>query len=110
MGHYLLSRLHELLNLPMVGDVRGLGLLAGVEFVKNKTDKTPFDPSLGVNAKVIAGAFDNGLIIYPGSGGTNGVEGDHVLIAPPFIIEKEEIDEMVDILAESIEKTVRQIP
>lgn len=109
MGDSLLEKLQPLMDLPMVGDVRGLGLFAGVEFVRDKDAKTPFDPSAQVSAKVTATAFDKGLIIYPGSGGADGVHGDHVLLAPPFTITEAEIDELVDVLRQSIEEVGRQV-
>jgi len=109
MGEYLLKKLQPLMDLPMVGDIRGLGLFAGVEFVRDKKAKTPFDPSAQVSAKVTDTAFDKGLIVYPGSGGADGVHGDHVLLAPPFIITEAEIDELVDILTRSIQEVSRHV-
>jgi len=103
MGQYLLERLKSLLDLEIVGDVRGLGLFAGVELVKDKSTKVPFDPELKVNAQVAAEAFKRGLITYPGGGGADGINGDHILLAPPFIITESQIDELVRILEEAIE-------
>lgn len=102
MGEYLLGRLTELLDLDTVGDVRGLGLLCAVELVKDKRTKETFDPQQKINARVSAEAFRRGLVIYPGGGGADGINGDHILLAPPFIITEAQIDEMVDILRESI--------
>jgi adenosylmethionine-8-amino-7-oxononanoate aminotransferase len=109
MGEYLFEALQSLGELPMVGDIRGLGLFAGIEVVRDKAAKTPFDPSLKVNARLAARAFDNGLIVYPGSGGADGVHGDHVLLAPPFIIGREQIDQLVGILKQSIEEVSREL-
>jgi len=103
MGEYLLERLKDLLGLEIVGDVRGLGLFAGVELVKDKSSKGTFDPELKVNAQVAAEAFKRGLITYPGGGGADGINGDHILLAPPFIITESQIDELVRILEEAIE-------
>ena len=102
MGAYLLEKLKVLERHPIVGDVRGLGLFAGVEFVKNKETKEPFDSGLKVNTLIGNRAFQKGLISYPGGGGADGVHGDHIVIAPPFIITEEQIDEIVKILDESI--------
>lgn len=102
MGAYLLKKLQDLYGHPIVGDVRGLGLMAGVEFVKNPKTKEPFDPKLKLNALIGSRAFDKGLITYPGGGGADGVRGDHILLAPPFIISKEQIDQLVGILDEAI--------
>ena len=102
MGEYLLEKLQILYRHAIVGDVRGLGLFAGVEFVKNRESKEPFDVKLKVNALIGARAFDKGLITYPGGGGADGIRGDHSLLAPPFTITEAQIDEMVTILDESI--------
>jgi adenosylmethionine-8-amino-7-oxononanoate aminotransferase len=107
MGEYLLGRLQGLFHLEMVGDVRGMGLFAGVELVKDKSTKATFDPKLKVNVQVAAEAVERGLITYPGGGGADGINGDHILIAPPFIITEAQIDEVVAILEESI-KAVRK--
>ncbi len=105
MGAYLLARLRELESLPAVGDVRGLGLFASVELVADKGTKTPFDPAKKTAGKVAAAAMKRGLVTYPGSGGADGIRGDHVLLAPPFVIEREEIDFLVDTLKEALVET-----
>jgi adenosylmethionine-8-amino-7-oxononanoate aminotransferase len=102
MGEYLLKKLNDLYRHPIVGDVRGLGLMAGVEFVKNRKTKKPFDPKLKLNAAIGNRAFEKGLITYPGGGGADGIRGDHILLAPPFIITEEQIDQLVDILDAAI--------
>jgi adenosylmethionine-8-amino-7-oxononanoate aminotransferase len=89
---------------PYVGDIRGRGLFRGVEIVQDKYSKQPFDPFLGVNKKVKKAAFEAGLICYPMGGTVDGHRGDHVLLAPPFIIEDEQIDELVDKLAIAIDR------
>ena len=108
MGRHLLEELKTLEDMPIVGDVRGLGLFAGIELVRDKAAKTPFAPGLKVHAQVAASAFDKGLIVYPGSGGADGVHGDHLLIAPPFIIDRDQIGELTGILRESLEEVSRQ--
>ena len=108
MGEYLLSKLQDLNRYSIVGDVRGLGLFAGVEFVKNKESKEPFDPSLKLNALIGSRAFEKGLICYPGNGGADGVHGDHILIAPPFIITEEQCDAIVEILDASIDEVMKE--
>jgi hypothetical protein len=89
---------------PYVGDIRGRGLFMGVEIVQDKYSKQPFDPFLGVNKMVKKAAFEAGLICYPMGGTIDGYRGDHVLLAPPFIIEDEQIDELVDKLAIAIDR------
>jgi adenosylmethionine-8-amino-7-oxononanoate aminotransferase len=108
-GKYLLEKLKILYRHPIVGDVRGLGLFAGVEFVRDRETKETFPPAMKVNARVNDLAFNKGLIVYPGGGGADGVNGDHVLIAPPFIITEEQIDELVAILDATIEETERTL-
>ncbi|WIY27147.1 aspartate aminotransferase family protein [Parasedimentitalea psychrophila] len=81
---------------PNIGDIRGRGLFRGVELVADRETKTPFDPSLGLAKKIKKAAFEAGLICYPMSGTRDGVLGDHILLAPPFIITDEQILEVVD--------------
>ncbi|MDY0038804.1 MAG: aspartate aminotransferase family protein [Desulforhabdus sp.] len=109
LGKYLLTKLARLLELGIVGDVRGLGLFAGIELVRDKASKATFDPALKVNAKVAQAAFAGGLITYPGSGGADGINGDHILLAPPFIITEEQVDEMVNTLEESIQTVEKEL-
>jgi adenosylmethionine-8-amino-7-oxononanoate aminotransferase len=89
-------------DLPCVGDVRGLGMLWAVEFVADATTKAPFPPGQHFAQRVCDLAFERGLILYPGSGSVDGVAGDHLLVAPPFIITDEEIDEIVRGLQQAI--------
>jgi adenosylmethionine-8-amino-7-oxononanoate aminotransferase len=100
--------LKDLYKHSIVGDVRGLGLFAGVEFVKDRKTKETFDPGLKLNALIGNRAFDKGLICYPGGGGADGVNGDHILLAPHFIITEEQIDKLVAILDESIDEIVKE--
>jgi len=109
MGVYLVEKLKILYRHTIVGDVRGLGLFAGVEFVRNRETKETFDPALKVNALVGNLAFDKGLIVYPGGGGADGIRGDHVLIAPPFIITEVQIDQLVAILDETIAEISKEL-
>ncbi|MCX7823060.1 MAG: aspartate aminotransferase family protein [Syntrophobacterales bacterium] len=102
LGNYLLTCLENLREFRIVGDTRGIGLFAGIEFVKDKETKESFDPQRKIATRIAQEAFRRGLITYPGSGGVNGSKGDHILLAPPFIIERDQIDEIVDILTEAI--------
>jgi len=97
-GEYLFRRLNELKEFSFVGDVRGKGLMAGIEFVKNKETKAPFSRKLKFTEKVIDKLFENGLSLYPAKGFVNGIDGDAIMVAPPLIIEEEEIDEIINIL------------
>jgi adenosylmethionine-8-amino-7-oxononanoate aminotransferase len=92
----------DLGELPCVGDVRGIGLLWGVEFVADRTTKAPFPPAARFARRVGEAAFDKGLIVYPVSGCADGVAGDLVLVAPPFIITETQMDEAVGLLREAV--------
>ena len=78
-----------------VGDIRGRGLFRGIELVADKVSKSPFAPEKRLAAGIKKAAFEQGLICYPMSGTRDGVNGDHILLAPPFIIEDDQIDEVV---------------
>jgi adenosylmethionine-8-amino-7-oxononanoate aminotransferase len=88
---------------PKVGDIRGRGLFLGVELVTERESKTPFEPSRKLAGKIKKAAFDLGMICYPMSGTIDGQNGDHVLLAPPFIISDDQIGELVDKLARAVE-------
>jgi len=109
MGAYFLEKLQVLSRHSIVGDIRGLGLFAGVEIVKDKKTKETFDPKQKINQLIGARAFAKGLITYPGGGGADGVNGDHILLAPPFIIEEGQIDTLVGILDESIGEIITEM-
>jgi adenosylmethionine-8-amino-7-oxononanoate aminotransferase len=96
--------LSTLLDLKTVGDVRGIGLLRGVEFVSDKQSKKPFTPELNFGGRVTSAALKRGLLVYPIQGCVDGVSGDHILIAPPAVITAEQIDRAVDQLKESIQE------
>ena len=107
-GEVLKSRLLDRLgNHAHVGDIRGRGLFRGIELVADRATKEPFDPALKLHAGLKAQAMDRGLIYYPGGGTADGVQGDHILLAPPFIIEKPEIDELVDRLSAAIDAAIK---
>lgn len=89
-----------------IGDIRGRGLFQAMEFVVDRTTKEPFDPALKLNAKIKQEAMKRGLICYPMGGTIDGVQGDHVLLAPPFIIEGAHIEELVDKLGDSVDAAI----
>lgn len=88
---------------PHVGDIRGRGLFRGIELVENRETKAPFDPGRRLHARVKAAAMDAGLVCYPMGGTVDGRRGDHILLAPPFIIATEQIGELVDKLSAAID-------
>ena len=93
---------------PNVGDIRGRGLFQGIEFVEDRETKKPFDPDLKFATKLKMNAFEAGLICYPMSGTRDGKNGDHVLLAPPFIIEDSQMDELIEKIDSAITKTLGQ--
>lgn len=95
MGAVLHERLQALRTHPTVGDVRGRGLLAGVEFVTDTATNKPFPRAEKLAERFAQAAFDAGLVVWPNTGHANGVDGDLVMIAPPFIVTETEIDEIV---------------
>ncbi len=95
MGVVLHKKLAALKDLPNVGDTRGLGLLAGIEFVADKKTKAPFPRAMRFAETVVAKAQDAGLIVWPNTGHADGENGDLVMVAPPFTITEAEIDEIV---------------
>ena len=103
VGQYFKERLVELAQRhEIIGDVRGLGLLLGVELVRDRLTKVPFPPPWGVGRRVGNATLERGLVSYPGTGTVDGVAGDHLLYAPPLIINPQQIDELVTILDESL--------
>jgi len=100
--------LEGLRDLDMVGDVRGIGLLWGVELVADKKTKKPFQPPFHFAGKVGQAAAKRGLLVYPMQGSVDGDSGDHLLIAPPAVITKEQIEWSVTELSRAIEEAARQ--
>ena len=88
---------------PYVGDIRGRGLFIGIELVADRQTTAPFDPHLQVNARLKTEAMARGLICYPGGGTADGARGDHVLLAPPFIVEAEHRADIVRIVGEALD-------
>ena len=93
-----------------IGDIRGRGLFIGLEIVKDRDTKTPFDPALKIAAKIKRAAFDAGLICYPMSGTRDGRLGDHILLAPPFIIADAQIAELVQKIEIALSATNQAAP
>lgn len=79
---------------PNVGDIRGRGLFRGLEVVEDRQTKEPFAPERGIHKALKRAAFDAGLICYPMGGTIDGVKGDHILLAPPFIMDDHHVDEI----------------
>ncbi len=99
-GQALAARLRQRFGAhPHVGDIRGRGLFWGIELVADRATRTPFDPAGAVHAAVKREGMARGLMVYPMGGTVDGRLGDHILLAPPFIVEDEHLDTIVDRLA-----------
>jgi len=92
-----------------IGDIRGRGLFLGLEIVENRDTKAPFDPRLKINARVKASAKQRGLLCYPMGGSVDGRRGDHILLAPPYILQPNQVDETVDKLSQALETVLSQV-
>jgi adenosylmethionine-8-amino-7-oxononanoate aminotransferase len=109
-GKQLEQRLTERFgNHRHVGDIRGRGLFWAIELVADRAGRSSFDPALKLNQKIKAEAFANGLGCYPGGGTVDGVRGDHVLLAPPYITSADEIDLIVDKLGTAVDHVLRSV-
>jgi len=96
-SQYLESALKQLQSrFSFIGDVRGKGLLIGLEFVQNPQSKAPFPRSLAFTQKVIKSAVRNGLLLYPAGAGIDGIHGDAIIIAPPLTITVQEMDVLIE--------------
>jgi adenosylmethionine-8-amino-7-oxononanoate aminotransferase len=104
MGAHLRRRLGERFgNHAHVGDIRGRGLFQAIELVEDRLTRQPFDPALKLHAKVKKAAMARGLMVYPMGGTIDGRQGDHVLLAPPFIVNEGQIDEIVERLGAAVD-------
>ena len=112
-GLELLSALKPLRELPIVGpsvgDVRGTGLLLGIEFVREKTTREPFDPAMNIASRIADAVLRRGVLTYPIQGCADGFRGDHILLAPPFTISSAEIHQLADALHASISEVSQSI-
>ncbi|MGS1106565.1 aspartate aminotransferase family protein [Achromobacter anxifer] len=93
---------------PHVGDIRGRGLFMGIELVQDRASKQTFDPALSLHARIKREAMARGLMVYPMGGTIDGRQGDHVLLAPPFIISDDELDQLTERLAGAIDAAIAQ--
>ncbi|MFE0843236.1 aspartate aminotransferase family protein [Achromobacter insolitus] len=108
-GEGLRQRLDSALGAhPHVGDIRGRGLFMGVELVQDRGSKQTFDPALTLHARIKREAMARGLMVYPMGGTIDGRQGDHVLLAPPFIISDDELDQLTERLSGAIDAAISQ--
>jgi adenosylmethionine-8-amino-7-oxononanoate aminotransferase len=111
MGQRLEDRLVERFgNHHHVGDVRGRGLFRAIELVTDRATREPFDPALQLHARIKREAFARGLACYPAGGTVDGKRGDHVLLAPPYIVAPDEIDIIVERLGEAVDAAIGGLP
>jgi adenosylmethionine-8-amino-7-oxononanoate aminotransferase len=96
-------------NHRFVGHIRGRGLFRAIEIVANRETKAPFDPNLKIHAAIKAAAMARGLMCYPMGGTIDGVHGDHVLLAPPYIVRKEDIEDLTDRLSDAVEAVTSEL-
>ena len=109
-GAHLFHALHAQFDgHPHVGDIRGRGLFAGIELVADRKTKQPFEPKARLHAQVKAAAMREGLLCYPMGGTIDGVRGDHILLAPPYIVRDTDIDQIVQRLARALESAVAAV-
>ncbi len=96
-------------NQPYIGDIRGRGLFWAIELVADRATKEPFDPALKLHSVIKREAFERGLICYPSGGTADGVRGDHVLLAPPFIVTEDDVNEIADRVTAAIDAAVKAV-
>ncbi|MDQ6780846.1 MAG: aspartate aminotransferase family protein [Candidatus Eremiobacteraeota bacterium] len=113
LGAVLQQRLGSLTSdgrgAAIVGDVRGLGMLAAVEFVADRDSKRPFPRAVKIAERLVDAALQRGLVLWPNSGHADGTNGDLVMVAPPFTISETEIDTLVSLLRDSIADVAREL-
>ncbi|WP_282067489.1 aspartate aminotransferase family protein [Bacillus pumilus] len=109
-GRYLMNALKDLqTNHFIIGDVRGKGLLIGIEFVADRLSKTPFPAHAQMTHLVVETAKQNGLLVYPASAGEDGVGGAAVMIAPPLSITQQEMDELIQLFEQTITQVEQEV-
>lgn len=110
-GVYIQQELTRLLgDHPHIGDIRGRGLFIGLELVEDRASKRTFAPELGLASRLQTTAYAKGLLSYPSSGTADGYRGDHILLSPPYTISRPEIDQMIDLLADSLKDVLATLP
>ncbi|AIR91516.1 aspartate aminotransferase family protein [Pseudomonas cremoricolorata] len=109
-GEALQARLQQVLGEHAhVGDIRGRGLFRGIELVQDRQSKAPFDPALKLHARIKQAAMAQGLMCYPMGGTLDGRRGDHILLAPPYIIDASHVDEIAEKLVKAIDTTLNAL-
>ncbi|MBT4521736.1 MAG: aspartate aminotransferase family protein [Halieaceae bacterium] len=110
MGALLESALHERFdNHPNIGDIRGRGLLRGLEIVADRSTREPLDPDLAIHHSIKRHSMKQGLMCYPSGGTIDGRRGNHILLAPPFILEEQHVMEIVSKLADAVDSALKDV-
>ena len=99
----------RLADVETLGDIRGRGFFIGLEFVADRSRKTPFPPSVGLHLRIRSRSLENGLICYPMGGNVDGVAGDTVILAPPYNASAVELEEVADKLERSVREALASI-
>jgi hypothetical protein len=94
---------------PNVGEIRGRGLMIGVELVADRETRAPFPRASKVTEAVVRGAREAGLLLYAGTGLANGTDGDSILLGPPFVVTDDELVAIADGLAKAIEEAIDRL-
>jgi len=110
MGRVFHAKLASLRGLPHVGDIRGRGLLAGVEFVADVHSREPFPRSEQFTERFVDAARAHGLVVWPNIGNVDGERGDIIMLAPPFIVTEAELDELTQRFTSALETTLGLAP
>jgi adenosylmethionine-8-amino-7-oxononanoate aminotransferase len=108
-GAYLLERLYELRDFDIVGDVRGRGFMCGIELVKDKKTKEPFPPARKACLLVMMEGIQRGLILFPCTGNIEGIAGDMLLVTPPLVTTRAQVDEIIAITKEALAAAQAQL-
>jgi adenosylmethionine-8-amino-7-oxononanoate aminotransferase len=109
LGKHLAGRLGPLTKDPLVGDVRGRGLLYGIELVRDKQTKEPFSRELQVGERVVQAASRRDVLLLSGNGAADGLNGDTIVVAPPYVITEQQVDQIVDTLADSLTEVATEL-
>src|SRR5699024_425684 len=104
-----IEKLNKLYEYPIVGEIRGKGLMIGIEFVEDQKTKEPFEVGRNVKGIFTKNCLEEGVVPYPGGGSVDGVRGDHVLFAPPITIKREETELLYEKIEKAMIKTCEEV-
>jgi adenosylmethionine-8-amino-7-oxononanoate aminotransferase len=96
-------------EMSAVGDIRGRGLMVGIELVADRASRRPYPRGARVTEAVVAAARERGVLVYSGTGNANGVDGDTILLGPPFVITDEELQRVAGVVAEAVDEATASV-